>query len=75
MFLGAVGPLCSENWTNQAGRVIEGRLDKFDGSYLILIRTNGLALRLPLSALCKSDQQRVLVQNACSIAPDFVVAA
>jgi hypothetical protein len=64
-----------EYWTNQAGRVIEGQLEKFDGAWLTLLRTNGTALRLPLSALCKPDQQRVLVQNALSIAPGFVIAA
>ena len=75
MLLGAAAPARSESWTNQAGRVIEGRLGDFDGVWLTLIRTNGLPLRLPLSALCKADQRRVLAQKSLAIVPDFVTAA
>jgi hypothetical protein len=75
LLFGALGAARAENWTNQAGRVIEGRLAKFDGLSVTLVRTNGVTVRLPLSALCKADQQRVLIRNDFSIAPGFVVAA
>jgi hypothetical protein len=62
-------------WTNQAGRVIEARLDGFDGSQVTLVRTNGAVLKLPLKALCPADQRRVQLQHGRSIAPLFVQAA
>jgi hypothetical protein len=75
VFLASLTQLAAELWTNQASRVIEGTLKDFDGAWVTLVRTNGMALRLPLSVLCASDQRRVLLQSARSIAPDFVQAA
>ena len=75
MLLASAGVARGESWTNQAGRVLEGRLGEFDGAWLTLIRTNGTPLRLPLSALRQPDQQRVLSRKALSIAPAFVLAA
>ena len=68
-------PLWADLWTNQAGRAIEARLKAFDGASVTLTRTNGSSLQLPLSALCPTDQQRVLSQMGHSVAPAFVQAA
>jgi hypothetical protein len=68
-------PLCADLWTNQAGRVIEARLEAFDGASVTLTRTNGAHLKLPLSALCPTDQQRVLSQMGRSVVPAFIQAA
>ena len=68
-------PLWADLWTNQAGRVIEARLKAFDGASVTLTRTNGSSLRLPLSALCQTDQRRVLSLKGHSIVPIFVQAA
>jgi len=65
----------ADTWTNQAGRVIEARLADFDGVWVTLVRSNAAPLRLPLSALCASDQRRVRLQRAQSVAPPFVMAA
>ena len=62
-------------WTNQAGKVLEGTLGEFDGVSVTLVRTNGSILKLPLTALSPTDQQRVRMQKHQSIAPDFVKAA
>jgi hypothetical protein len=68
-------PLFADLWTNQAGRVIEARLETFDGATVTLARTNGSHLRLPLGSLCQEDQTRVRLQAGRSIAPAFVHAA
>ncbi len=73
--LAAVAVAHAENWTPKAGRVIEARLGECDGAGVTVIRTNGLRVRLPLSALAKPDQQRALTQRALSIVPAFVTAA
>jgi hypothetical protein len=75
VLLAALGPVRADMWTNQAGRVIEARLKEFDGVWVTLVRTNSSTLRLPLSALCKTDQRRVRAQKSQSIAPGFVQAA
>lgn len=67
--------LRADLWTNQAGRVIEARLEALDGASVTLTRTSGAQLRLPLSALCPTDQQRVLAQMGRSPGPAFVQAA
>jgi hypothetical protein len=75
LFLAPLAPAAAESWTNQAGRVLEAALRDFDGAYVTLARTNGASFRLPLAALCVSDQRRVRLQSAQSIAPAFVQAA
>ncbi len=75
MLLTTTASARAESWTNQAGRVIEARLGECDGAWVTLIRTNGVRVRLPLSALSKPDQQRARLQKALSVAPAFVVAA
>ena len=62
-------------WTNQAGRVIEGKLEAFDGATVTLLRTNGSQFKLPLTALCQTDQQRVRLRTGQSSVPPFVQAA
>lgn len=64
--------LLGEQWTNQAGRVIEARLEAFDGVLVTFARTNGLLLKIPVSALCEKDQHRVRLQTGHSLAPAFV---
>ncbi len=64
--------LCADLWTNQAGHVIEANLKSFDGSTVTLVRTNGTLLKLPLSALSKADQNRVLLKSGKTVAPTFV---
>jgi hypothetical protein len=64
--------LCADLWTNQAGRVIEARLEAFDGATVTLVRTNGSQLKLPLSALSHSDQNRVRLKSGKAVAPAFV---
>jgi hypothetical protein len=73
--LAALSPARADLWTNQAGRVIEARLDACDGVWVTLVRTNGSPLKIPLSALCPADQRRARVQKALSVAPGFVKAA
>lgn len=73
--LAVAGRAEAELWTNQAGQVIEATFKGFDGSSVTLVRTNGMPLRLPLSALCKEDQRRVRLQANQSLAPDFVQTA
>jgi hypothetical protein len=73
--LAAVAPAWADLWTNQAGRVIEARLQEFDGAQVTLVRTNGAVLKLPLKALCPSDQRRVELLHGRSIAPPFVLGA
>jgi len=68
-------PLWADLWTNQAGRVIEARLETFDGSQVTFARTNGTSLKFPLSALCQTDQHRVRLQTGYSVAPAFVQSA
>jgi hypothetical protein len=41
-------PLCADLWTNQAGHVIEAKLQSFDGATVTLVRTNGSQLNLPM---------------------------
>jgi hypothetical protein len=67
--------LWADQWTNQAGRVIEARLDAFDGVSVTFTRTNGFILRIPVSALCETDQHRVRLQTGHSLAPSFVQGA
>lgn len=67
--------LVAEQWTNLAGRVIVARLDGFDGVSVTLTRTNGSHLRIPVSALCESDQHRVRLRTGHSPAPPFVLDA
>ena len=64
--------LCADLWTNQAGHVIEAKLQSFDGATVTLVRTNGSQLKLPLSALSKSDQDRVRLKSGQAVAPAFV---
>ena len=64
--------LCADLWTNQAGHVIEAKLQGFDGATVTLLRTNGSQLKLPLSALSKPDQNRVLLKSGKAVAPAFV---
>jgi hypothetical protein len=73
--LAGAAPAWADLWTNQAGRVIEARLEEFDGSQVTLVRTNGSVVRLPLKVLCAADQRRVQQQCGQSIAPAFVQAA
>jgi hypothetical protein len=68
-------PLWADLWTNQAGRVIEARLEAFDGTQVTLTRTNGSRLKLPIGALSQADQDRVRRQAGHSLAPAFVEAA
>ncbi|MBI2949327.1 MAG: hypothetical protein HYY23_16925, partial [Verrucomicrobia bacterium] len=68
-------PLWADLWTNQAGRVIEARIEAFDGAWVTLARTNGFRLRLPVGVLCHADQHRVRRQTGHSIAPAFVQGA
>ena len=68
-------PLSADLWTNQAGRVIEARLEAFDGAWVTLALTNGSSLRLPLGSLCQADQYRVRRQTGHSLAPAFVHSA
>ena len=64
--------LCADTWTNQAGHVIEAKLQAFDGATVTLVRTNGSQLKLPLSALSKPDQNRVRLKSGQAVAPAFV---
>ena len=64
--------LPADLWTNQAGHVIEAKLQSFDGSTVTLVRTNGSQLKLPLSALSKADQNRVRLKTGQAVAPAFV---
>jgi hypothetical protein len=64
--------LCADLWTNQAGHVIEAKLQAFDGATVTLVRTNGSQLKLPLSALSKADQNRVRLKSGQAVAPAFV---
>jgi len=64
--------LCADLWTNQAGHVIEAKLQSFDGATVTLVRTNGSQLKLPLSALSKADQNRVRLKSGQAVAPAFV---
>jgi hypothetical protein len=75
MLVGSLAPVQGEMWTNQAGRVIEARLEACQGDWVTLVRTNGAVLKLPLSALRPADQRRARLQKAQSIAPAFVLAA
>jgi hypothetical protein len=68
-------PLRADLWTNHAGRVIEGRIEAFDGAQVTLTRMNGSRLSLSLSALCQSDQHRVRLLAGHSVAPLFVQGA
>ena len=70
-----VSSLHAEFWTNQAGRVMEGKLNQFDGVTVTILKTNGVRLQIPLTALCEADQRRVRAQTGQSIAPLFVQAA
>jgi hypothetical protein len=65
----------AEMWTNQAGRVVEARLQSFDGVSVTLVKTNAQTLQIPLASLCAADQRRVRQQAGLSIAPEFVQAA
>ncbi len=73
--LAGAAPARGDLWTNQAGRVVEARLEAFDGAWVTLVRTNGSQLKLPLGALCPADQRRVRLQTGQSVAPAFVQAA
>jgi len=64
--------LRADLWTNQAGHVIEAKLQTFDGATVTLLRTNGSQLKLPLSALSKADQNRVRLKTGKAVAPAFV---
>jgi hypothetical protein len=64
--------LCADLWTNQAGHVIDAKLQAFDGATVTLVRTNGSQLKLPLSALSKADQNRVRLKSGQAVAPAFV---
>ena len=64
--------LCADLWTNQAGHVIEAKLQSFDGMTVTLVRTNGTLLKLPLSALSRLDQDRVRLKSGQAVAPAFV---
>ena len=64
--------LYADLWTNQAGHVIDAKLQSFDGATVTLVRTNGSQLKLPLSALSKSDQDRVRLKSGQAVAPAFV---
>lgn len=55
--------------------MIEARLEAFDGAWVTLARTNGSQVRLPLSALCQADRNRVRQQTGHSVAPAFVQGA
>jgi len=68
-------PLQAELWTNQAGRVIDATLEKFDGASVTFVRTNGSRLVLPLLALTVADQQRVKLKSGHTVVPVFVQAA
>jgi hypothetical protein len=74
-WLAMAAPLRADLWTNQAGRVIEARLEAFDGASVTLTRTNGSLLRLPMSALSQTDQHRVRLQTGHSLVPAFVQGA
>lgn len=67
--------LRADQWTNLAGRVIVARLDGFDGVSVTFTRTNGSRLRIPVNALCESDQHRVRLLSGHSPAPSFVLDA
>jgi hypothetical protein len=73
--LAAAAPARADWWTNAAGRVIEARLEGFDGAQVTLVRTNGAILKLPLKALCPADQRRVRLQQGQSVVPPFVLTA
>ena len=75
LLVAGLTPARGEMWTNQAGHVIEARLGEFDGVWVTLERTNGSALRLPLSALREPDQRRVRLLKGQTVAPAFVQAA
>jgi hypothetical protein len=64
--------LRADLWTNQAGHVIEAKLQSFDGATVTLVRTNGSQLKLPLSALSQADQNRVRLKSGKAVAPAFV---
>ncbi len=65
----------AEFWTNQAGQVIEARLETCDGKSVTFIKKNGTKLKMPLSSLSQGDQRRVRLQQGLSIAPEFVKTA
>ena len=64
--------LPADLWTNQAGHVIEAKLQSFDGATVTLVRTNGTLLKLPVSALSRADQDRVRLKSGQAVAPAFV---
>lgn len=53
----------AETWTNQAGKVIAGKLLRLEGEQAVLQRTNGHLLRVPLSSFTPADQVRAREQT------------
>lgn len=68
-------PAAADLWTNQAGRILEAALEKFDGASVTFVRTNGARLVLPLRALSPADQRRVKQRTGHTVVPAFVQGA
>lgn len=62
-------------WTNRVGHVLQASLVDYGNGGATFRSPSRSDLRLPLSALCDSDQR--LIRSACgeSSAPDYAVAA
>ena len=75
LVLGSILTARGEFWTNQAGKVIEGRIESIAGSTILLVRTNGSQMKIPLQALAQPDQRRALSQVGRTFAPEFVQVA